>query len=111
MLGQLIRILRKKHKIGVQEFAQKLGINRISLFRIEKEKRQPSEQTAIKAFKILGLSEESIYQIFILSELIKKGTISEKAKNKEARVFLKRLKKNDKNSKIIHRYFKKILKS
>jgi len=59
----------------------------------------------------LGLSEENIYQIFILTELIKKGKISEKAKNKEAKVFLKRLNKNDKNSKIIYRYFKKILKS
>ena len=109
MLGKLIKILRKEKGIGVMELAKKLGINRISLFRIEKGQRHPSEETAIKAFKIFGLSEENIYQIFVFNELIKLGKISETAKKKEAKVFLKRLNKKDKDSRIIYRYFKEAL--
>lgn len=88
------------------ELAKKLGINRISLFRIEKEQREPSEETAIKAFKIFGLSEANIYHIFVFNELQKLGRISPRSKNQEIQSFLKRLNKKDKNSKIIYRYFK-----
>ena len=109
MIGELIKILRKKQEIGVMELAKKLGINRISLFRIEKEQRQPSEKTAMKAFKALGLSEEEIYRIFVFDSLLKLGKISEITKNKEAGLFLKRLNKKDTHGKIIYRYFKKIL--
>jgi len=109
MLGRLIKILRQEKKIGVLEFAKKLGINRISLFRLEKGQRQPSEKTAIKAFKILGLSEEEIYYIFVFDSLIRVGSISKSAKNKEIRSFLQRLKKKGKRGKIIYGYFKKIL--
>ena len=110
MLGKLIKIFRQERGLGVQEFAKNLGINRISLFRIEKGQRRASEQTAVKALKFLELAEENIYQIFIFNELLKLGAISEKAKNKEARLFLKRLNKSDKDSKIIHRYFQNRLK-
>ena len=109
MIGELIKILRVEQDIGVMEFAQKLGINRISLFRIEKDQRQPSEKTAIKALKILGLSEEEIYHVFVLEELLKLGVISEAAKNREAASFLARLNKKSKHGKIIYGYFKKIL--
>jgi len=109
MIGELIKILRKEQKIGVMELAKKLGINRISLFRIEKEQRHPSEKTAMKAFKELGLSEEEIYRIFVFDGLLKLGKISEITKNKEAELFLKRLNKKDTHGKIIYRYFKKIL--
>jgi len=109
MIGELIKILRKKQGIGVMELSKKLGINRISLFRIEKEQRQPSERTAIKAFKTLGLSEKDIYRIFVFNELIKFGGISKIAKNKEAKLFLNRLNKSGPHGKIIYGYFKKIL--
>jgi len=107
MIGELIKILRKKQGIGVMELAKKLGINRISLFRIEKEQRQPSEKTAMKAFKKLGLSEEEIYRIFVFDGLLKLGKISKITKNKEAEFFLKRLNKKNDRGKIIYRYLKK----
>ncbi len=91
------------------ELSKKLGINRISLFRIEKEQRQPSEKTAIKAFRILGLSEEEIYKIFVFDGLLKLGTIPDIAKKKEAKLFLKRLNKRSPHGKIIYRYLQKIL--
>jgi DNA-binding XRE family transcriptional regulator len=109
MIGKLIKILRKEQGIGVIELAKKLGINRISLFRIEKEQRQPSEKTALKAFKTIGLSEEEIYRIFVFDGLIKMGPISETAKSKETKLFLQRLNKNDARGKIIYGYFKKII--
>lgn len=95
--------------MGVVELSQKLGINRISLFRIEKGQRQPSEQTAIEALKILGLSEESIYHIFVLNDLIKRGAISKDSMDSASRLFLQRLKKKDGESTILHRYFQGIL--
>lgn len=110
MLGELIKILRVKQGIGVMELAQKLGINRISLFRIEKEQRLPAEKTAIKAFKILGLSEEEIYKIFVFDGLLKLGTIPEIAKKKEAKLFLKRLNKKEPHGKIIYGYLQKKLR-
>ena len=109
MIGKLIKIFRKEKGIGVIELSKKLGINRISLFRIEKEQREPSEETAIKAFKIFGLSEENIYHIFVFNELQKLGKISPKSRNQETQLFLKRLNKKDKNSKIMYRYFKEDL--
>ena len=109
MIGKLIKILRKEQGIGVIELAKKLGINRISLFRIEKEQRQPSEKTALKAFKTMGLSEEEIYRIFVFDGLLKIGAISKAAKSREARLFLKRLNKNGAHGKIIYRYFKSII--
>ncbi|MFH1367174.1 MAG: helix-turn-helix transcriptional regulator [Patescibacteria group bacterium] len=109
MIGKLIQILRNEQQVGVMEFAKKLGINRISLFRIEKEQRQPSEKTALKAFKILGLSEEEIYQIFVFDGLLKAGAVSQTAKSREARLFLNRLNKKGPHGKIIYGYFKRIL--
>jgi len=91
------------------EFAEKLGINRISLFRIEKEQRQPSEKTALKAFKVLGLSVDEIYRIFVFDGFLKLGAISEITKKKEARFFLERLNKKNARGKIIYGYLKKIL--
>jgi len=111
MIGKLIKIFRKEKGIGVIELAKKLDINRISLFRIEKEQREPSEETAIKAFKIFGLSEENIYHIFVFNELQKLGKISPKSKAREIQSFLQRLNKKDKNSKIIYSYLKEGLKS
>ena len=111
MIGELIKIFRKERGIGVMEFSKGLGINRISLFRIEKGQRQPSEKTAIEAFKTLGLSEENIYQIFVFNDLVKWGAISKNSKDNESRLFLKRLNKKDKNSKILHGYFQRILNS
>jgi transcriptional regulator with XRE-family HTH domain len=110
MIGELIKILRKEQKVGVIELSKKLGINRISLFRIEKEQRQPSEKTAIKAFKALGLSEEEIYKIFVFDGLLKLGSIPEIAKKKEAKLFLKRLNKKQPHGKIIYGYLTKLLK-
>jgi len=110
MIGKLIKILRKEQGIGVMDLAKKLGINRISLFRIEKGQRQPSEKTAILAFRTLGLSEKEIYHIFVFNELFKLGAISETTKKKEARLFLKRLNKNDKYGRIIYGYLKRIVK-
>lgn len=110
MLGKLIKLLRREKGIGVQEFAKKLGINRISLFRIEKGQRQPAEKTALKALKILGLSEETIYQVFVFNELVKLGAISERAKKTEAERFLKRLNKKGKEGKIIHSCLRSTLK-
>jgi len=110
MIGKLIKIFRKERKIGVIELSKKLGINRISLFRIEKGQRFPSEETAIKAFKILGLSEENIYQIFVLNELFRLGGISEETRNKELGRLLRRLNKKDNDSKIIYRYLSKRFK-
>ena len=110
MIGELIKVLRVKQGIGVMELAKKLGINRISLFRIEKEQRQPSEKTAIKAFKALGLSEEEIYKIFVFDGLLKLGSIPEIAKKREAKIFLKRLNKKEPHGKIIYRYLQKKLK-
>lgn len=109
MIGKLIKILRENQQIGVMEFSKRLGINRISLFRIEKEQRQPSEKTALKAFKVLGLSEEEIYQIFVFDGLIKAGTVSQTAKSRETRLFLNRLNKKGPHGKIIYEYFKRIL--
>lgn len=109
MIGELTKILREEEGVGVMEFAKKLGINRISLFRIEREQRQPSEKTAIKALKILKLSEEEIYHVFVFEELLKLGAISEAAKNKEATAYLARLNKKTRHGKIIYGYFKKIL--
>jgi len=110
MVGELIKILRNKQGMGVMELSKKLGINRISLFRIEKEQRQPSEKTAIKAFKALGLSEEEIYKIFVFDGLLKLGTIPEIAKKKEAKLFLKRLNKKKPHGKIIYGYLQRKLK-
>ena len=110
MVGELIKILRNKQGMGVMELSKKLGINRISLFRIEKEQRQPSEKTAIKAFKALGLSEEEIYKIFVFDGLLKLGTIPEIAKKKEAKLFLKRLNKKQPHGKIIYAYLQRKLK-
>ena len=50
MIGELIKIFRQERCVGVLELAQRLAINRISLFRIEKGERQPSEKTAIDAW-------------------------------------------------------------
>lgn len=110
MIGELIQIFRKEKGVGVIELSKKLGINRISLFRIEKGQRQPSEKTAIGAFKTLGLSEEAIYQIFVFNDLMKRGTISKNAKKKEAVLFLKRLQTKDENGKILYGYFTKAIR-
>ena len=111
MIGELIRIFRKERGIGVLELSNELSINRISLFRIEKEQRQPSEKTAIEAFKALGLSEEHIYQIFVFNDLMKWRKLSKKSTDEELKALLKRLKKRDGNSKILHEYFQRILNS
>ncbi len=111
MIGELIKIFRQERGIGVIELSKKLGINRISLFRIEKEQRQPSEKTAIEAFKALGLPEETIYQIFVFNDLMKRGAISKNAKNKEAELFVKRLRVKDENGKIVRGYFLKAIRS
>ena len=110
MIGELIKILRTKQGMGVMELSNKLGINRISLFRIEREQRQPSEKTAIKAFKLFELSEEEIYQIFVFESLLKLGHLSRIAKKKETTLFMERLNKKDPHGKILYGYFKKILK-
>ncbi|MFH1781177.1 MAG: helix-turn-helix transcriptional regulator [Patescibacteria group bacterium] len=110
MLGKIIKIFREKRGIGVMELAKKLGINRISLFRIEKEERAPSEETALKAFRIFGLSEENIYQIFIFNELVRFNDLSRKAGDREVRRFLAQLNKNDENGKIIYDCFNQALK-
>ena len=109
MVGKLIKIFRQKKGIGVMELAKKLKINRISLFRIEKGQRCPSEKIAIKAFKTFGLSEENIYQVFVFNELFKYGKLSKKFGDKETKLFLSRLNKKDENGMIIYRYFKKTL--
>lgn len=110
MIGELIKILRKKQGVGVMELSKKLGINRISLFRIERDQRQPSEKTAIKAFKVLGLSEEEIYRIFVFDGLLKLDHLSHIAKKKETTLFLERLNKKSVHGKILYGYFKRILK-
>lgn len=110
MIGELIRIFREERGVGVMALAKKLGISRISLFRIEKGQRQPSEKTAIRAFKVLGLSEEHIYAIFVFNEMRRWKAFAGKKKKDEAQAFLKRLDGKDKNSTILHRYFKRILK-
>lgn len=109
MIGELIRLFRKENGVGVIELAEKLGINRISLFRIEKGQRQPSEKTAIEALKALGLSEEHIYAIFVFNEMLRWKMTSKDSKNKEARAFLQRLSTKDKNGRILSRYFEHIL--
>lgn len=109
MIGELIKIFRIARGVGVMELAKKLGINRISLFRIEKGERRPSETTAIEALKALGLSEEHIYAIFVFNEMLRWKMISRGTKKSEARMFLKRLNKNDKNSRILSSYFERVL--
>lgn len=109
MIGALIQLFRKERGIGVIELSKRLGINRISLFRIEKGERQPSETTAIEAFKALGLSEEHIYQIFVFNDLMKWGTFAKNTNNIELQRFLKRLHKKEKNSELLHGYFAHIL--
>lgn len=109
MIGELIKIFRLERGIGVLELAKRLGLNRISLFRIEKGERQPSEKTAIEALKVLGLSEEHIYAIFVLNEMTRWKMISRGTKKNEAQLFLKRLNKKDKNSIILSRYFARVL--
>ncbi len=111
MVGELINIFRQKRGVGVIELSNKLKISRVSLFRIEKGLRQPSEKTAIHAFKILGLNEDEIYQIFVFNDLMARGGISASARNKEAERFLNRLNKKGENSKILYEYFKRILNS
>ena len=93
MIGELINIFRQKRAIGVIELSKKLKISRVSLFRIERGLRQSSEKTAIHAFKILGLKEDEIYNIFVFNDLIARGVISASARNKEAERFLNRLNK------------------
>lgn len=105
MLGKLIQTFRKQEDIGVLEFADKLGISRISLFRIEKGQREPAEHTAIKAFQILGLPEAAIYRIFVLNELHKHGRLSPSSENKDTLLLLRQLNKKDKHSKLIYTYF------
>ena len=109
MIGDLIKIFRKERGVGVLELAQTLGISRISLFRIEKGQRQPSEKTAIRAFKALGLSEEHIYAIFVFNEMLRWKVFASKKKKDEAQTLLQRLDGKDKNSTILHRYFQRIL--
>ncbi len=109
MIGKLINIFRVNNRIGVVDLANKLQISRVSLFRIENGLRQPSEKTAIRAFKILGLNEEEIYHVFVFNDLLARGEISAGARNREASAFLDRLIKKDKNSKIIYSYFKRAL--
>lgn len=109
MIGELIKIFRKARGIGVIELSKKLDINRISLFRIEKGQRQPSEKTAIEALKALGLSEEHIYAIFVFNEMLRWKMISKDARKDEMRTFLKRLNTKDNNGRILSRYFESIL--
>ena len=109
MIGELIKVLRTEKGVGVLELAKKLGINRISLFRIEKGERQPSERTAIAAFKALGLSEKHIYAVFVFNEMIRWKMISNTVKQNEANLVLQRLKARDKESTILYRYFRRIL--
>ena len=109
MIGELIKIFRKARGVGVMELSKKLGINRISLFRIEKGQRQPSEKTAIEALKFLGLSEEHIYAIFVFNEMLRWKMISRDTKQDEVRPFLKRLNTKDQNGRILSRYFERIL--
>jgi len=89
MVGKLIKIFRQKKGIGVMELAKKLKINRISLFRIEKGQRCPSEKIAIKAFKTFGLSEENIYQVFVFNELFKYGKLSKNSEIKKLSYFFR----------------------
>lgn len=105
MIGKLIRILRQENKIGVIALADKMRISRISLYRIEKGQREPSEATAIKAFQFLGLPEAVIYRIFVLHDLHKHGALSPTTKKSDVALFLKRLNKGDNHSRIIYRYF------
>ena len=109
MIGELIKIFRQERGVGVLELAQRLAINRISLFRIEKGERQPSEKTAIDAFKALGLSEEHIYAIFVFNEMMRVGALSKDAGRASAKQFIDRLNKKDRNSTILRGYFTRIL--
>lgn len=109
IVGELINILRKEKGFGVLDLARRLAISRVSLFRIERGQRQPSEKTAIAALKILGLTEEQIYQVFVFNDLVKRGAISRKSKETEVKSFLKRLKKNTKEATLLHRYFLQVL--
>lgn len=110
MIGELIRLFRKEKGIGVIELSEKLGINRVSLFRVERGQRQPSEKTALAALNALGLSEENIYYIFVFNDLIKRGAISKNARNIEAEFFLKRLRAKDRDGKILQEYFIKAIR-
>lgn len=109
MIGELIKVFRKERGVGVLELAKRLGINRISLFRIEKGDRQPSEKTAIEAFKILGLSEEHIYAVFVFNEMLRWNMVSRGTKRDEIRTFLKRLNTRDNNGRILSSYFERLL--
>ena len=91
------------------ELANQLGLNRISLFRIEKGERQPSEKTAIAAFKALGLSEEHIYLVFVFNDMLRWKMMAKGAKKSEARMFLKRLNTKDDNGRILSSYFTRLL--
>lgn len=109
MIGELIRVFRQERDVGVLELAGKLNINRISLFRIEKGERQPSEQTAIAAFKALGLSEEHIYAIFVFNEMVRVGALAKDAGRASAKQFIDRLNKKDKDSTLLQGHFKRIM--
>ena len=56
-----LRELRKNHKLTQEELANLIGISRQAINAIEKEKFDPSLQTAFKMSKLFKISIEELF--------------------------------------------------
>lgn len=60
-INERVRYVRQQNKLTQKQFAEKIGISREHLCRIESQKEKPSEQILLLIIAIFGINEDWLY--------------------------------------------------
>lgn len=58
-----IKVERAKHDMSQDELAQRVEVSRLTIHSIERNKKKPSVELALKIAKVLDVQIESIFQL------------------------------------------------
>lgn len=111
MYENIVLKLRLQKKISPIVFAKKLGVNRVTLFRFEKAERSVSDQTVVKALRLLGVNTKAIYRLMVLSELYElRKRFGVSLADKQIREVLAKFNRKNEEESLIYDILKKKIK-